>query len=337
MNKFVKNTFLILLLIVFAVGVVIPDIVSASHQRGSSSLRTKINKLDDDRVDDLPVPLLFGTTPNNITRNFGDPRSGGRKHEGLDIMAPKGTPIASPTEAVVTSMGEGDSAGLYVYTANPGGESMAFMHLDSFADIDEGDVLKVGEIIGYVGNTGNAISTPPHLHYELHDDDGDPIDPFPRLTKIFILKDKIESLVHALDEINDDDDYETLVSFVVSNYKNDLLLAQSLGIVLPNQIVQALVQKVTVVTGIARTLKLGMSGDDVKALQAALGVNPDGSFGPKTHTAVVAFQVSKGLTGDGVFGPASRVALAGTSPVSTVGCTSITLFSPITGAKCRIE
>ena len=148
MNKLLKRTLTFSLLLIFTLGMVLPDVALASHQRGSSSLRTKINKLNDDRVDELPVPLLFGTTPNNITRNFGDPRSGGRSHEGLDIMAPKGTPIASPTEAVVTRKGVGDSAGLYVYTANPGGESMAFMHLDSFADIDEGDVLKVGDIIG---------------------------------------------------------------------------------------------------------------------------------------------------------------------------------------------
>ncbi|MDQ5954435.1 MAG: Peptidase protein [Patescibacteria group bacterium] len=334
MNKLLKNTVVSFFLFVFIVGMLAPDVAFARH-RGGSSLQNKINDLGNDRVDDLPVPLLFGTTPNNIVRNFGDPRSGGRKHEGLDIMAPKGTPIASPTEAVVTRIGEGDSAGLYVYTANPGGESMAYMHLDSFADIDEGDVLKVGEIIGYVGNTGNAISTAPHLHYELHDDDGDAVDPFPRLTKIFILKDKIESLLQALDEMNDEDDEEVLINFVVSNYKSELLLAQSLGIVLPTEILDSLVKKVAVVSGIARTLKLGMVGDDVKAMQSALGINPDGTFGPKTKSAVITFQISKGLTADGVFGPASRAILLGSTSTLIPGCTATTLYSPISGAKCR--
>jgi len=313
---------------------ILPNMTFARHR--SNPLQSKINDLDNDRVDDLPVPLLFGTTPNNITRNFGDPRSGGRTHEGLDIMAPRGTPIASPTEAVITRMGEGDYSGLYIYTANPGGENMAFMHLDSFADVEEGDVLKVGEVIGYVGNTGNAISTPPHLHYELHNDDGVPVDPFPRLTKIFILKDKIANLVQALDEMNNEDDKKELMNFVVSNYKSDLLLAQSLGIVLPSLFLESLVKKVVVVSGITRTLKLGMEGDDVKAMQSALGINPDGNFGPKTKSAVVTFQISKGLTGDGVFGPASRVALFSSMGTIIVGCTTSTLFSPVTGVKCSV-
>lgn len=334
MNKLLKYIVVSIFLFVFTLGVLFPDVAFARTRQ--SSLRTKINSLDNDRVDDLPVPLLFGTTPENITRNFGDPRSGGRSHEGLDIMAPRGTPIASPTEAVITRIGTGDSSGLFVSTANPGGESMVFMHLDSYADIKEGDILKIGEIIGYVGNTGNAITTSPHLHYELHDEDGDPVDPFPRLTRIFPLKNKIDGLVEALDEMNNENDEEELVNFVISRYRSDLMVAQTQNIELPDRVVEALKVKVAEVIGVTRTLKLGMTGDDVKAMQIALGVPADGSFGPKTKSAVVAFQLSKGLVADGVFGPASRIALAGTSSISTVGCTRDTAFSPTTGAKCPV-
>src|SRR3989344_2981348 len=336
MKSIVLKISVFILILMFNIAVVSPDTAFARHR--TSSLRSKINDLDNDRVIELPVPILFGITPLNLYPNFGDPRGaeGGRTHEGLDIMAPKGAPVASPTEAVVTRIGKGDSAGLYVYTANPGGESMAYLHLSEFADIDEGDVLKVGEIIGYVGNTGNAQYTLPHLHYELHNDDGDPIDPLPRLTRIFPLKNKISGLEQALDEINDDDKKEELIDFVITKYRSDFLLAQTLNIALPSLITEALKNKVAEVGGITRTLRLGMQGDDVEAMQIALGVNADGSFGPITKSALIAFQISKGLIGDGVFGPVSRLALMGTAGVSTVGCTATTKYSPITGAICPV-
>ncbi len=78
----------------------------------SSSIRKKIDKLDDDAVDDLVIPILFGAPLSSLTKNFGDPRDGGdRSHEGLDIMAAKGSYIVSPTEGVVIRTGTGGSAG----------------------------------------------------------------------------------------------------------------------------------------------------------------------------------------------------------------------------------
>jgi peptidoglycan hydrolase-like protein with peptidoglycan-binding domain len=90
---------------------------------------------------------------------------------------------------------------------------------------------------------------------------------------------------------------------------------------------------------ITTTLKLGSKGADVKCLQTALGLTADGSFGPKTKAAVVAFQKNAGLTADGVFGAKSRaqwMANNGVSAVSYVppGCTSATGFSPVTGGAC---
>ncbi len=83
---------------------------------------------------------------------------------------------------------------------------------------------------------------------------------------------------------------------------------------------------------ITSTLRVGSKGDQVKCLQAAVGVSADGSFGPKTKAAVVAWQASKGLTADGVFGPKSRAALSGTVTTTTPGCT--TAFDPATGLPC---
>ncbi|MEJ0001845.1 MAG: peptidoglycan DD-metalloendopeptidase family protein [bacterium] len=304
-----------------------------SHIRGrNSALQNKISKLDDDMVEDLPLPILFGLTPDNLTRNFGDPRSGGRTHEGLDIMAPRRALVVSPTEAVVLSTGTGDSAGNYVYTANPGGETFAYMHLDEIADISEGDVLETGDLIGYVGNTGNAAGGATHLHFEVREDKT-ATDPFPRLTRIFPVADKIDYLEKILDDAKDE---KALAESVVALYRKDLVQAQALDIALPSSITEALANKVAQASSIARVLQLGSKGDDVAALQESLGIAADGSFGPKTKAAVIAFQKSKGLIADGVFGAKSRAALSATATTTTskAGCTPTTIFSPTTGVKC---
>lgn len=173
---------LALLLILMPLGLVSAQ-YSGSFRGLNSKIRSAINKLDDEIVKYLPVPV-FGVEVSELTKNFGDPRDGGdRMHEGLDILAPKGTPVVSPTEAVVTRVGNGGSSGLYVRTANPGGETFVYMHLSDFADdLEAGDVLEVGDIIGYVGNTGNAAGGPTHLHFEIRK--GKALDPYPRLVRV---------------------------------------------------------------------------------------------------------------------------------------------------------
>src|SRR3990167_8678645 len=88
---------------------------------------------------------------------------------------------------------------------------------------------------------------------------------------------------------------------------------------------------------ITSTLRVGSKGDQVKCLQATVGVVADGSFGPKTKAAVMALQSSVGLVADGVFGPKSRAAWSGggsTSMMYPAGCTSTSGYSPTTGTKC---
>src|SRR3989344_910088 len=113
--------------------------------------RTNIAGLGDVRVEALPIPVLLGVELSNLTKNFGDPRDGGtRTHEGLDMLAPEGTPIASPTDAVVVRTGGGAGSGLFLRTANPGGGSLVFMHLAAVASgIQPGVAVKRGGIIGF--------------------------------------------------------------------------------------------------------------------------------------------------------------------------------------------
>lgn len=311
----------IMFFIVVVIGVMaIPEEVFAQTSgRRSSSLRRKINKLDDDKVVSVPMPILFGLTPDNMISDFGDLRGGGtRRHEGQDILAPRGAPIATPTDAVVTRVGNGDSSGYYVYTANPGGETFVYMHLDKRSELDEGDELSKGELIGYVGNTGNASGGATHLHFEIHDDDGDPIDPFPRLTRIFPLADKIEYLENILDEVDDEEEF---VKLMVQLYRREFLLAKTLSIVLPPEIETALLTvplgSVPANTGTPTSdLSLGSRGSAVVALQNFLltknagvnnGVVADGNFGLTTQRALAQYQAAVGIKpASGYYGPITR-------------------------------
>ncbi len=284
-------------------------------REGSRQLRSKINNLDDDPVEEVPIPILFGIGRWNLSRNFGDVRGSGRSHEGLDIMAPRGAPIVSPTEAVVIRVGDGASSGYYVYTANPGNETFAYMHLDEMSELDEGDVLDPGDLIGYVGNSGNAIGGSTHLHFEIRDEGG-ATDPFPRLSGAFELSDKIEYLEKIL---SDHDDEEECAEQMVMLYRTDLLLARTQGIELPEEIEDGLgAVSINTSAGASTGLDLtvGSKGPAVVTLQKFLiskgigsggNIVPDGNFGPRTQKALAEYQASVGITpASGYYGPKTR-------------------------------
>ena len=129
----------------------------------------------------LPFPVE-GAKQRDIGSVFGDPRDGGaRKHHGVDIFAKKGTPVV----AVIDGYARTDTGGLggkHIWLSSGmfgyGRARYYYAHLDSFA-IESGDKVKKGEVIGYVGNTGNARTTPPHLHFGIYS--GGPVDPAPFL------------------------------------------------------------------------------------------------------------------------------------------------------------
>ena len=184
MNTLHKYT----VLIVCMLGLIgVPTWVDASH-RSISSLDRKINKLDDDAVEEMAIPIMYGVSLNQIVDSFGDPRSGGRSHEGIDIFAARGTLIATPTEAVVTKIVDEDQGfgGLQVWTANPGKESFYYAHLNGiWPDLEVGDELEPGNIIGFVGNSGNASQARPHLHFGIYNEDRTALNPYNRITTTF--------------------------------------------------------------------------------------------------------------------------------------------------------
>jgi murein DD-endopeptidase MepM/ murein hydrolase activator NlpD len=115
-----------------------------------------------------------------LVDSWGARRSGGRRHEGIDIFAPRGTPVFSTTRGIVTRVGVNRLGGQIVGVLGPGLEWHYYAHLEQFGSFREGDLVRPGDVLGYVGNTGNARETPPHLHYGIYR--GGAKNPYPRLT-----------------------------------------------------------------------------------------------------------------------------------------------------------
>ena len=131
-----------------------------------------------------PPPVNGKTCPVNgavsFTDTWGAPRSGGRSHQGVDMIASRGTPLVAIESGTVSKTSNGGLGGKTVWLRSDTGHSYYYAHLDGWASgLAAGDHLEVGELLGYVGNTGNAVYTVPHLHFEYHPNGGAAVNPYP--------------------------------------------------------------------------------------------------------------------------------------------------------------
>jgi murein DD-endopeptidase MepM/ murein hydrolase activator NlpD len=127
---------------------------------------------------------------SKLTDTFTQSRGTGRLHDAIDIMAARGTPVLAVADGRVAKLFTSKPGGLTVYQFD-GEEKLAYYyaHLDRYADgLAEGRVLKRGEVLGYVGSTGNASPDAPHLHFavmvlgpEKHWWQGTAVNPYPLL------------------------------------------------------------------------------------------------------------------------------------------------------------
>ena len=121
-----------------------------------------------------PAPLaaralqfpVDGIQPETVRDTFDDGRPDHR-HEALDIMAPRGTPVRAVEDGRLVKLFESKPGGLTVYQFDPAGQlAYYYAHLDRYAEgLKEGVQLRRGDLIGYVGTTGNAAPDAPHLHF----------------------------------------------------------------------------------------------------------------------------------------------------------------------------
>lgn len=124
----------------------------------------------------LAFPVQNGRN-RDIGSGWGAPRdAGARSHHGIDIFARRGTPALAGADARVTRVRTGGLGGKVVWLRDDRGNSLYYAHLDS-QTVVEGVRVQRGDTVGFVGNTGNAATTPPHLHFGIYRRGEGPIDP----------------------------------------------------------------------------------------------------------------------------------------------------------------
>lgn len=138
---------------------------------------------------ELAIPVS-GVTASQLLDTFNDARGGERRHEALDIMASRGTPVVATSDGVIEKLFDSKPGGLTIYEFDPTRTyAYYYAHLDRYAaGLTEGNEVRRGEVIGYVGSTGNASPDTPHLHFAIfvlgpgsHWWQGTAIDPYPLL------------------------------------------------------------------------------------------------------------------------------------------------------------
>jgi len=134
----------------------------------------------------LTIPVT-GVSPEKLVRSYHDARSSQRQHEAIDILAARNTPVVAVEDGTVAKLFNSKAGGLTIYQFDPGQQySYYYAHLERYADgLEEGDRIRKGQVLGYVGTSGNAPKDTPHLHfavYRLTSDkhwwEGTPIDPY---------------------------------------------------------------------------------------------------------------------------------------------------------------
>ncbi len=144
---------------------------------------TAVRELD---ARDLAMPVE-GVSPDQLTRTYHDARSGGREHEALDILAPRNTPVTAVEDGQIARLFHSKAGGITVYQFDPSGRfCYYYAHLERYANgLHEGDRVHRGQVLGYVGTSGNAPENTPHLHFAVfrltadrHWWEGVPLDPY---------------------------------------------------------------------------------------------------------------------------------------------------------------
>jgi murein DD-endopeptidase MepM/ murein hydrolase activator NlpD len=125
----------------------------------------------------MACPVDGATT---FTDTWGAPRSGGRGHQGVDMMAARGTPTVAIETGSILRLSNSSLGGISIYLKGNSGDVYYYAHLDGYASgLSKGLAVSAGQLIGYVGSTGNASYSAPHLHFEHKPGGGGSVNPYP--------------------------------------------------------------------------------------------------------------------------------------------------------------
>lgn len=120
----------------------------------------------------------------SFTDTWGHPRSGGRTHQGVDMISARGTPLVAIYSGTISRITDGALSGKAVWLRADNGDTFFYAHLDGYGEISQGQKVPEGYVVGYNGSTGNAPSWLPHLHFEWHPGGGGAVNPYPLVRSI---------------------------------------------------------------------------------------------------------------------------------------------------------
>lgn len=183
------------LLVLLSLGDVVarPVRVAPSEVEGPSARAEGTGSLDVARDDtrDILIPVR-GIRASQLKDTFAEARGGGRRHRAMDILAPRGTEVVAAVDGTIRKLFTSKAGGVTIYQFDASEERVYYYaHLDRYADgLAEGQFVKQGTVIGYVGTTGNAPPGTPHLHFAIEELTAEklwwkatPVNPYPLLTR----------------------------------------------------------------------------------------------------------------------------------------------------------
>jgi peptidoglycan LD-endopeptidase LytH len=121
--------------------------------------------------------------PYSYVDSWGAARSGGRSHQGTDVMAPHGARVFAIANGVVSRESSSTNGGIQLYLQGDNGIEYFYAHLSGYA-VGAGTRVRAGQLVAYNGQTGNARYTAPHVHFEVHPGGGTPVNPYPYLRRV---------------------------------------------------------------------------------------------------------------------------------------------------------
>jgi murein DD-endopeptidase MepM/ murein hydrolase activator NlpD len=167
------KTFLILLLFIFGMLMLVNNTPEISRSIEETTAKTEASfryasLLAKEPEAKISIPIR-NIKSSQIADTFGAPRGADRSHQGQDIFAKRNTPVYAAVEGYVWRIGENNLGGNTVWTIGAGGRIYYYAHLERYAEnLKVGDAVTTDTVLGYVGTSGNAQGTPPHLHFGVY-------------------------------------------------------------------------------------------------------------------------------------------------------------------------